>query len=355
MAQKSKFIQVILLCGLFLSFDLSLLAARQHKSPVDVDGQYQVGVRILKLTDASRDNRPLEVYVFYPAQVTKDGPRPFAPDAKAAPYPLIIYSHGYTGDVTESISIYINHLVSQGFVVAGVQHKDTDDVPLALINRPLDVLFLLNYLADLKDDPLVGIIDTDNVGVTGVSFGGYTSVAVSGAQVNPQHFTDWCATKPTGENFDACTLQSVWDKLLAYHKQFDKPATGSTWAAKTDKRIHAVLSIIPCFGQLYDEEGLSAVAIPALLIGGTSDTICPFDLDVAYYYKNLGTADHYLVTEDKYDHFGTFSRADVIQHYASAFFGLYLQGKTDYAEYLTPDSAKAFRDTTLEATLGKNG
>jgi hypothetical protein len=44
--------------------------------------------------------------------------------------------------------------------VAGVNHNDTDDLALALVNRPLDVLFLLNQLAVLPDDnPLKNLFD----------------------------------------------------------------------------------------------------------------------------------------------------------------------------------------------------
>jgi predicted dienelactone hydrolase len=72
------------------------------------------------------------------------------------------------------------HLVSHGFVVAGVNHQDTSEGWRALVDRPLDILFLLNQLANLEDDPLAGMIDTDNVGVMGYSFGGYTTIDIGG-------------------------------------------------------------------------------------------------------------------------------------------------------------------------------
>ena len=170
MVQKAKFTVLMLLCGLMLGLALPSLAAQSVKSPVAQDGPYQIGVRITKLTDASRDNRLLQTTVWYPALVSKNGPRPYPPDTSGAPYPLIIYSHGYAGNSLEAIRIYIDHLVSQGFVVAALDHQDVTDLGFrphanALIDRPLDVLFLLNQLADLKDDALVGMMDTDNVGM----------------------------------------------------------------------------------------------------------------------------------------------------------------------------------------------
>src|SRR5690349_14471126 len=141
-----KRVMVVLLCGLVLGFTLPPLAAQSGELPPSQDGTYKVGVRVLHLSDASRDNRALDAYVWYPALVSTDAPRPYAPDTSGAPYPLVIFSHGFGQYSSEGANMFINHLVSQGFVVAGVDHTDLTDLwpwahMEALINRPLDVLF----------------------------------------------------------------------------------------------------------------------------------------------------------------------------------------------------------------------
>jgi predicted dienelactone hydrolase len=284
--------------------------------------------------------------------VSKDTKPPYAPDTSGAPYPLIIYSHRFQGGVPDEVSVFlISRLVSQGFIVATSQHIDIEVIPI-LVDRPLDVLFVLNQLADLKDSPLIGMINTDNVGVMGTSAGGHTSLMVGGARVDSGRFTDWCSTHAGGDNFDSCAILSDWDKLLAYHDQLEPPSNDDLWSATTDNRIRAILPIEPCFGQLFGEKGLATVTIPTLLIAGTADQLCPYDLDSAFMYAHLGSSDRYLVTADKRDHFSLVSESNMIKQYTSAFFGLYLQGKTDYAQYLTPDSAKAFKGITLESQLG---
>jgi hypothetical protein len=89
-----------------------------------------------------------------------------------------------------------------------------------------------------------------------------------------------------------------------------------------------------------------------MVMSGTSDDVCPYDIDAAYFYAHLGSPDRYLISLNKRDHFWGMGEIDPKYQYISAFFGLYLQGKTDYAQYLTPDTAKDFKDITLEAQLG---
>jgi predicted dienelactone hydrolase len=124
--------------------------------------------------------------------------------------------------------------------------------------------------------------------------------------------------------------------VLAYHDQLEPPSKDDLWSATTDNRIRAILPIEPCYGQLFGEKGLAAITIPTLLIAGKADQICPYNLDSAYMYTHLGSPDRYLVTANKRDHFTlVINDSDMIQQYTSAFFGLYLQGDADYAQYLT--------------------
>ncbi len=353
MISKAKYITCLILFMATTGYRSSITVAQP--SLFLPDRVYQVGVRAMLLKDESRDNRTLQTFIWYPALVTEDTKPPYAPDESGAPYPLVIYSHGYGAASTEARGD-IEYLVSQGFVVAGIDHRDpATDRWAAFINRPLDILFLLNRIAELEDDPLADVVNTDTVGIWGGSMGAYTAVAVSGARVDPSHFQDWCPTYENDPNynlnFDSCRLLSDWDNLLSYHEQVNTPSTDALWEATTDERIRAVLGTAPCFAQMFGETGLAETHIPIFIIGGTADRVCPYDIDSVYIYDNIGSDDRYLVALQDRDHSGAFSEPNLIISYAAAFFGHYLQDKTDYAQYLLPESADIFQNVTLESQL----
>ncbi len=64
-------------------------------------------------------------------------------------------------------------LASHGFVVVGINNIDYHHPwNENFFDQPLDYVFVLNQLADNPPESLIGIIDTDHVGVWGYSFGG---------------------------------------------------------------------------------------------------------------------------------------------------------------------------------------
>ena len=73
--------------------------------PLTEPGPYGVGIKILHLVDPSRENWTLDTYVWYPADKTDATPvmrghlvlRDALPNRSDAPYPLIIFSHGWMG------------------------------------------------------------------------------------------------------------------------------------------------------------------------------------------------------------------------------------------------------------------
>jgi predicted dienelactone hydrolase len=334
---------------LVILVSLTLPLSAQDESPVTQTGPYQVGIEIMRLVDESREDRRLKVYIWYPAVLEAGAESPYPPDTSGAPYPLIIYSHGHGGAATEIVTA-LQRLASHGFVVAAPEHPDGNDGWLPLVDRPLDIMFLLNQLAELQDNPLTGVMDTDNVGVMGFSFGGFTTVIAGGARVDMDYYADWCAINKLAFS-DYCGTSADWDRLQAYYvtRHPDQSPDDGFWAATTDDRIHALLLIAPCFGQMFSPAGLASITMPEFIIGGTRDLTCPYRYDALYFYDNLTVSDRYLVSLDQRNHAGVFNSDDLIKQYATAFFGYYLQGKIDYADYMTPESAEAFRSVTLEA------
>lgn len=170
-------------------------------------GHHPVGVATVELVDAARDRR-LSVEVWYPADAAHAGadldparrdrytllpgfPEPWqlaVRDATpaAGPRPLVVFSHGFAGHRRQS-TFFTTHLASHGYVVVSADHAGNTFVDLmtdrsraiaevwrsSMAARPLDVRFLIDAAAGGK----LGIpAETARVGITGHSFGGWTSV-----------------------------------------------------------------------------------------------------------------------------------------------------------------------------------
>lgn len=111
-----------------------------------------------------------------------EGEQPSFADPKER-YPLIIIAHG-----SEAHGIYdVRHahsLASHGFIVAVITYGDDRTPQVNQLNphvaflRPLLTKAVLDSLLD--SETFGPHIDTDNIGITGHSFGGFTALAVAG-------------------------------------------------------------------------------------------------------------------------------------------------------------------------------
>ena len=164
-----------------------------------------VGITQVEFIDPVENGRPLNFLLIYPA----------APDKAAVPFkiflatnlhlykdapivddgskrPLIMFSHGAGGNG----SIYAwfgEYLASRGYLVAMDYHyrANTYDssalyVRNRLWQRPRDISLDLSHL--LEDKLWGSHIDPDRIGVAGHSQGGFTSLWIGGAQINPDLF-----------------------------------------------------------------------------------------------------------------------------------------------------------------------
>jgi dienelactone hydrolase len=119
--------------------------------------------------------------------------------------PVVIYSHGL-GGTRDGYEYLGRHWASHGYVVVHLQHKGSDDAvwkgskqPLAemkkaaadvkvAIARPLDVRFALDQAESLNTShpSLKRRLDLSKVGVSGHSFGSFTTLASGGMTFVPQ-------------------------------------------------------------------------------------------------------------------------------------------------------------------------
>jgi len=171
-------------------------------------GPFPVGVSTLTLVDESRptdangpysgaDSRTLVTEVWYPAEgraqssELRDAPL----DLSLAPYPLIVFSHGYTGVRRQSVS-YTTHLASHGYIVISPDYPLSNGLAPGgprtgdVLNQPGDVSFLIDSFLGFADEPgnqFEGAIDETAIGLTGHSLGGLTTIlATFGPLADPR-------------------------------------------------------------------------------------------------------------------------------------------------------------------------
>lgn len=215
---------------------LPFAPASENAAPAPSElGPYAVGVRTVTLSDLRRTKtssitgeitpRKLVTEIWYPADEDARGgpgrvyraPDILTPDLierigdvsfislpttaveNAEPrregekFPLVIFSHG-NGGVRMQSTYYTIALASHGYIVVAPDH--TDDtladfirrggfMPGELIasydDRSNDVRFLIDHFTKLGGgDPLAGLVDVEQIGTSGHSFGGVISIRSAG-------------------------------------------------------------------------------------------------------------------------------------------------------------------------------
>ncbi len=355
-------------------------------------GAHAIGVRTLRLTDRNRPDilstkeggptvrydRPLNIEVWYPATlasgqaqrgdyanvITRDpsvvvtihgrAVRDAAPSALPGGYPLVIVSHGYPG-YRLLLSHLCENLASKGYVVVSIDHKDStyDDQKAfasTLYNRPFDVLFVLNEMDLMGRERagtfLSGLVDVSRTGVAGYSMGGYGVVNLIGGG-----FSKTIETRSVAPP----------NRLLA-----ERGASNPDYLKSMDPRIKAAIAIGPWGMQegVWEAEGLKGIKTPVLFVAGSADDVSGYEKGTRAIYQAATNADRYLLTfinanhnagapipapEETYEsregrsagfsHYAdavwdTTRMNNILDHFATAFFGLLLKGEHGSQAYL---------------------
>jgi len=318
--------------------------------PLAEPGPYYVGYQEYTVVDESRSGREIELAIWYPAKEQTDALSMHdAPVYKReVPYPMIL-TDGATGS-----ELIEEHLATHGFAMVEVRSPDEyAKWDFGVIDHPRDMLFALDQIATNPPEGLAGAMDTDHVGVTGYSWGALYSLAVSGARVDPDFYQAQCADAepddPLPESWwidYICNLTGQWDAFVDNAGPELTTSTDGLWQPLTDERIRAVMPMAPEGAWLFGERGLAAVDRPTLIIGATADDNNYYDFEAVYTYEHLGTPDRYLVSFVDQSHFMAEKPEQVkrMNHFLTAFFGYYLQGREDFAEYFSEDYVAQFDD-----------
>lgn len=363
--------------------------ARPDAPELAARGVYGVGVQTLTFTNPDqidilnvtaqtpqpRYDRSLTVEIWYPARIPAgetplilykdtlgrvDTPQaplvPFTfggralrdaePDASGAAYPLIVVSHGFPG--SRWMLTYLNeNLASKGYVVVAIDHTESTFSDVAgfastLLNRPLDIRFVINQIAALgaaeSDSFLAGLVDADNTGLVGYSMGGYGALNVAGGAYGATYLPALRAFGFPGADFLAVNTIENAD-----------------FAA--DERVKAVYTFAPWgmnFG-LWDAASLATLDVPVFFVAGSQDDVAGYENGPRKIFELAAHSERYLLTFEgarhnvapnppppaatTYDQFMRYADTvwdttrmnNINQHFATAFFGKYLKAQATHA------------------------
>lgn len=158
----------------------------------------------------------------------------------AGPFPLVIYSHGFTS-TWQGGAYLADQLARLGYVVVAVDYPLTNFAapggpnPKDVVNQPADISFIIDTLLEHSTNEghaLEGMIDSARIGVTGISLGGLTTT------------------------------------LVSFHPEMRDP------------RIGAALSIAGPTA-IFTDKFFSFAQVPFLMLAGDIDALVPYDSNAA--------------------------------------------------------------------------
>jgi predicted dienelactone hydrolase len=254
-----------------------------------------VGVTTREFEDIAR-SRHLATTIWYPAApgtseeaIWWDGIFPgrgaWEAPMRAAParLPFVLLSHGSGGDGA-NLAWLAEALATAGYVVAAVDHPgdrfgDSSAAGrFAVWRRPADLSVVL---AGLVADPALGPrIDARRVGAGGHSAGGFTALALAGVRFRPEAMIAYCRGPQAGPD---CKLVGEVD-LDAF------PDLADARRSHRDRRVRAVLALVPVFGPGVTAPSLRAVTAPVTIVGLERDELVPFALNAARYARGIPRA-----------------------------------------------------------------
>jgi len=218
-------------------------------------------------------------------------------DHSMKPYPLVIFSHGFSLS-PEWYSTLLEHYASHGFIVLAPEHVEQDwsEAALESIDRPRDIVQTLDLAEELTavGGGLDGLIDMENVAVVGHSFGGYTALAMGGAQLDLNALGERIAALPPDD-------PSAWIGMPFVGREADMAARAGLdsvpeglWPSFGDPRVKAIITMAGD-SFMFDQAGLSKVTIPMMAMGGTADTGTPYDWGTRPSYDHASSVRKALV------------------------------------------------------------
>lgn len=286
-------------------------------------GPYPVGFREASITydaAATGDDRTLPLALWYPADVGPDDTlaryvvslivgidTDAAYDAPApaadGPYPVAVYSHGSGGEALLAYP-FAERLASHGWVVISANHvgntatdaflgDGTAPFPRIVLDRPTDISALLDWL---EEPTQAAFADTSRTLLFGHSFGGYTTFAAAGADVDL-------------EALGARTNCDDPDQAEACAILADEAFQAAIEAGFGDPRIDAIVPQAPALVAFGDGE-LAGVDVPMMLQTGRRDQTTTQQTSAIPSWERTDGADDVWIDMPDVGHFSFLSICD---------------------------------------------
>ena len=261
-------------------------------------GAQQAGLRTLTVPGES----PIQVALFYPTAATAHpvsmGPwrpvvAPGAPVAQAPLQGLVLLSHG-TGGTELGHHSLATRLAREGYLVAALRHPGDHWADRSLVTsgryfgeRPRQVSRVLDAL--LASPEWGSRIPVERIAAVGHSAGGYTVLALAGAQAEPPRAARHCRAVPDDLVF--CALGKGSSQALEAGGQAAPAMAAATPAdgervAVADPRIRAVVALAP-MAVVFTPESLAAITVPVRLIMAEHDAVLTGKYHGAYVAAHL--------------------------------------------------------------------
>lgn len=252
---------------------------------------------------------PTTVALFYPttaaARPIPMGPwqpvvAPGAPSSLAPLKGLILIPHG-TGGTELNHHNLATRLASDGYLVAAIRHPGDNWQDRSMMTsgryfseRPRQLTRVLDAL--LSHPEWGPRIPAERIGAVGHSAGGYSVLALAGAQGEPQRAAQHCRAVQDDPGF--CDLAKGTGATPASGVQpafpAASPAPAPARVSVPDRRIRAVVALAP-MAVVFTPESLAAVNVPLRIMMAEGDLVLNGKYHGAYVVANLPTAQSTVV------------------------------------------------------------
>ncbi|WP_188238166.1 alpha/beta hydrolase family protein [Sphingopyxis sp. LK2115] len=250
----------------------------------------------------------LRITVWYPA-ASDDSAGTAPPAARDAPPAargrrgVILLSHGF-GGAAVAMGWFAAAMAEAGYVVIGVDHPGNNGLdPMTragaalFFERPGDLRRAYDHVA--ADAELGPLLDPDRVAAAGFSAGGFTTLALAGARVEPERLRRFCAANPDD---GVCRPQieyavPIKDVLAILDSAPARARLAQAAAARPHPRIRALLVMAPAIVQAFDPASLATIDAEARFILGGADHVAPGTTNGLVAAARLPRAHHQIVPD----------------------------------------------------------
>ena len=204
---------------------------------------------------------------------------------------VAIISHGAFGSPRE-MNWLGYALASQGWIVAGVAHfgeswvYGTENIDPSSVmrfwQRPQDVSFAIDSLSNkgLFNTSL----KTNNIIMLGHSSGGFTSLAMVGANLETGKSEAYCASEKAKDD-KGCGYGQQNKRKPMSEKMLKK--IGLLQEKMRDERVVAAIALDPALGYAVSERSLESINVPTLVIGSLENDFLPYTVHSKYYANHI--------------------------------------------------------------------